>query len=637
MTIPFLTHALRASAALALVLLATTCTGDHPLPTAPLANPPGIAADLIFEPPPPFCGDPTMVDLLQGPSNGAGTVTVGNTETHLYVIFAADPGWSLGKTALFVGDAAAQIPISGGGNPQPGKFPYRSSHAPGTDEAIWRVPLSVLTGETAVVAAFAEVPERGAWGDGEQINPRAGFATYFMHPLGECGEGEGGVEKTVGEEGDTVELEEIVELVIPPGALSEDTDITIDPAADAPGTIPGTTFDFGPDGTNFSLPAMLRICYDPADLPGGVDESLLRLVRVLPGDVEETENSGVDLVDHCVFGEVDHFSEFAAAEVLPPPPADPDYHVVVLGGDGSIQSALVTINPLTNAIVGITHQNLDEPFAIARIPGSDMALIGNRGDGTVVQCAWSSVFPWLPGCGLPPTGGFGDPISIAAYGDALVADHEGEQVLLFSNPGNSVAVSGPPTSVDVLPGIGKGYVAAGEFVDVITLGFPLVLESSIALAHHGAAVAGAPDGAFVYVAAVEMGFDPGAGEDVPVAGALYRINTATGAIDGAVHTMAGGEQLDPLSTIVVNAAGTTAYAAGMGRLYVLDLATWTISDVLEIVDWNEPQFMALSPDEGTLWATNRFTGQVMRLDLASETVTLINVGFGAGGGVLIIP
>ena len=54
-----------------------------------------------------------------------------------------------------------------------------------------------------------------------------------------------------------------------------------------------------------------------------------------------------------------------------------------------------------------------------------------------------------------------------------------------------------------------------------------------------------------------------------------------------------------------------------------------------LTGWNEPQLMALSRD-GTLWTTNRFSGQVMRLNPATETDTLINVCFGPGGGVLRI-
>jgi hypothetical protein len=639
---------LRGASAAVFACLVAACADDtHP--TAPPYLPQPAVADLVPGPVPAFCGPATTVDLLAGQHEKAGLVTVGNTDEHVYVTYTADPGWSLGKTALFVGDAVEQIPLSGGGNPQIGRFPYKASHPDATMEAIWRVPLSAVNGASALIAAFAEVPERGAWGEGTQINSQAGWAMYLLYPIAECdgnGGGEGGVEETIGTGGGTVDLDERVELEILAGALDEDTDITIDPAPDVAGTIPGTVFDFGPDGTEFNVPALLRICYDPADLPGGVDEALLRLVRILPGDPEETDNSGVDEVGHCVFGEVDHFSEFAAAEILPPPPPpDPDYHVVVLGqGEDLIPGALVTLNPVTNAIVGITHQNLDSPFAIARIPGSDGAWIGNRGDGTLVECAWSSTFPWLPGCGLAPVGGFGDPVGIALAFDPLVADQENSQVIRFSNPGSPLAVSAPPTAIAGLPDGSKAYVGAGGFVDVIGTAGALSLLSTVSLelpatdpvAAHAVAVA--PDGNYVYVLANVLGEEPLPGDPQDLgSGRLYRISTATDEIDGAVHTSHNSLPLAAVTAIVVNAAGTTAYVSGGGPLYVVDLASWTISAALEIDGFWEAQFMALSPDESTLWATHRFGAHVMRVDIATETGTTINIGFGPGGGVLVIP
>ncbi len=57
----------------------------------------------------------------------------------------------------------------------------------------------------------------------------------------------------VSDDGGTVETSDgAVQLTFPAGAVSGDTEITVEPAADVPddaGLVPGTAYDFGPDGT----------------------------------------------------------------------------------------------------------------------------------------------------------------------------------------------------------------------------------------------------------------------------------------------------------------------------------------------------------------------------------------------------
>jgi hypothetical protein len=65
----------------------------------------------------------------------------------------------------------------------------------------------------------------------------------------------------------------------------------------------GTIFSLGPDNVQFLKPVTLSIAYDPADLPGGVDESSLHIVRFNRGSGgywSECAGSAVDLVNKRV-------------------------------------------------------------------------------------------------------------------------------------------------------------------------------------------------------------------------------------------------------------------------------------------------------------------------------------------------
>ena len=64
----------------------------------------------------------------------------------------------------------------------------------------------------------------------------------------------------VGPQGGTVtSADGRAQLVVPPGALAQDVAITVGPAPNAPpAALILATFDFGPDGTQFAIPATLR-------------------------------------------------------------------------------------------------------------------------------------------------------------------------------------------------------------------------------------------------------------------------------------------------------------------------------------------------------------------------------------------
>jgi len=137
---------------------------------------------------------------------------------------------------------------------------------------------------------------------------------------------EQGLGERVGSQGGTVELADgVVTLDLPPGALTQDIFITAVPATDLPPglppVVPGTAWDFGPDGLVFAHPIVMTIRYDPAQLPPGVVESELRIHKLVNGSFEQQDAGLVDLVNHTVSAEVDGFSVFV---VFPRDPLNPE-------------------------------------------------------------------------------------------------------------------------------------------------------------------------------------------------------------------------------------------------------------------------------------------------------------------------
>ena len=108
------------------------------------------------------------------------------------------------------------------------------------------------------------------------------------------------------------------ELEIPPGALADWTDVSVSPAPhgiyDAlPTYVPGTAWGVKPSLVELAVPARLRIRYDPARIPFGVDPDrllLLELDWIYPRLIETHDNQ-VNRVEHWVEGWIDRFSRFA--------------------------------------------------------------------------------------------------------------------------------------------------------------------------------------------------------------------------------------------------------------------------------------------------------------------------------------
>lgn len=261
------------------------------------------APDLVPAPQ-EICGTATEVTLFADMDVDVGTATIANDADHLYVTYRTRDGWPIRRTALFVGSNSGDIPTNGPGNPLLGKFPHQSRHPDGRHEVTWQVSLDEVDGARAVIAAFAEVGEdlEGAWADGDLIRPSGSWATFATHAVQECasaivGEGGGTITSNLGN----------VMLFIPPGSLAGDEEITFEPGNSSnTQVIPGTVFDFGPDGLEFDPPASLTLSY--AGLVTGDDIERIRPVQIVDGAIVILPITGMDQNAMTITFAVEHFS-----------------------------------------------------------------------------------------------------------------------------------------------------------------------------------------------------------------------------------------------------------------------------------------------------------------------------------------
>jgi hypothetical protein len=103
-------------------------------------------------------------------------------------------------------------------------------------------------------------------------------------------------------------------LMIYPESLKENISLTVAPPAGLPsGFVPNTDITFGPEGLKFQKPATLYIVYKPDKIPAGVDESSLRLCKLVDGKWQPVDGSTIDTATHSVQGELSGFSTYAVA------------------------------------------------------------------------------------------------------------------------------------------------------------------------------------------------------------------------------------------------------------------------------------------------------------------------------------
>jgi hypothetical protein len=105
-----------------------------------------------------------------------------------------------------------------------------------------------------------------------------------------------------------------VSLVIPAGALSAPTTITITPATVSHARLlPGTAYTFAPDGLQFAVPARLTIRYDSIPAALANDAAFVWLHRRNGSDWDPMEGEPVDTVNRVIAGQINGFSQYGGA------------------------------------------------------------------------------------------------------------------------------------------------------------------------------------------------------------------------------------------------------------------------------------------------------------------------------------
>jgi uncharacterized protein YjdB len=105
-----------------------------------------------------------------------------------------------------------------------------------------------------------------------------------------------------------------VQIVVPSDALTSSTNLSVAAsnafAAD-PRAVSGSVFDFGPPGTNFAKPVVIKIRYNPAQLPSATEETALELYLRTATGWEVVPQSAADVGAKIISASVSHFSTYA--------------------------------------------------------------------------------------------------------------------------------------------------------------------------------------------------------------------------------------------------------------------------------------------------------------------------------------
>jgi YVTN family beta-propeller protein len=286
------------------------------------------------------CGEPRVVRLLANDGRALGSVAVSNDGKLVTVVYETFGEWEIEATHLALTRSLEEIPTGPSGLPQIGRFPFVSVHEPGRTRVTYAArldDLGAVVGEPLIAAAQAGLIDRndpttpdddervGTWAEGAPLTtgPRGNVGTFFQYEAQACA-----VARTVGPDGGSVEISGgspfvRAELIIPPGALEQPVEITVEPIplTDVPippsgfpgldDLVAGTAYDFGPDGLAFLVPARLVIEYDESAL-GGRPEADLTLLR-FDGGVDRIPASVVDRDLNRISAFVDHFTVYVAA------------------------------------------------------------------------------------------------------------------------------------------------------------------------------------------------------------------------------------------------------------------------------------------------------------------------------------
>src|SRR6185436_4646756 len=106
----------------------------------------------------------------------------------------------------------------------------------------------------------------------------------------------------------------VVQLVVPADAVAGATSLSVAASSSVtndPRVVKGAAFDFGPTGTSFAKPIVLKIKYDPANLPQGTAEAALQIHLSTSSGWQVVAGSVADVTAKVVTAQISHFSTYA--------------------------------------------------------------------------------------------------------------------------------------------------------------------------------------------------------------------------------------------------------------------------------------------------------------------------------------
>lgn len=427
-------------------------------------------------------------------------------------------------------------------------------------------------------------------------------------------------QRTIGPSGGELRADGVV-LAVPAGALPSETRITVERAspsqlpssvgARADSIVPGTLYDFGPDGLVFDAPATLTLEYDPAHLPPGSLETWLRVVRI--GDtVEVVPGVSVDTAANTVAVQVDHFTFF--------------------GVYGPIEPRPLLIEVREN--VGVVDQVGPDAPGLA---GLDLA------DSVQVSDVVTVTAPGVVSIEVAEAVGVSDALSATAY-EGSIAVGEGvsisDLVEVTAVPGATLYVVSAAGSLEVFDAAGPTPIAS----------IPLPATSSAIARRPGTDELWVTERTTDSVSVVDARTNTVAGRFYSSAldpftvdfdgvgslgvigdndvGRLSVLAGSTGALDGFVQNLASR-----VVAAEVSSDGSTAWTAG-SQLTRVDLVNRVPVDSSAAGAVTFASDLDLTPDESELWATDGIGGVIVVFDptdLAVLDSIPVSAGSSTGG------
>jgi adhesin/invasin len=369
-----------------------------------------------------------------------------------------------------------------------------------------------------------------------------------------------------------------VTVAVPSGAVSQTTNFTVEPAASAPANprlLPGTAFDFGPNGATFPQPVTLTIKYNPANVASDSPESGLQLYEVVGSAWRVVPGSTVNLTDKTVSGNVSHFSTYGVM-------MQPKVETVTIGTDLT-PIAVVTTRQLTATLKDNEGTTLTRPVTWASSDPTILSvdassgLVTAKALGTVTVTASSegksgtASLTVVPGPPSKLVGFAGNNQSVAA-GTAVPTPPS----VLITDAGNN-PISG--VAVVFTVGTGGGTVVGGN-ATTNSSGIAAVTSWTLGtVAGPNSLVATSPA-----VAGASFTFNAAGGVGPPAIVVAFAGNNQTATAGGNVATKPAVKVTDANGNFIAGFPVTFAVASGGGTVTGASVVT-DASGIATVGNW----------------------------------------------------